>query len=68
MAMKLFRQSTEERIVANGEVWCPVRGVIDVETCVGCASLIDVHRDDADLIVECRPPRVYPDPVGFGLN
>jgi len=41
-------------LVDHGRVMCPLRGDIDVETCLGCKSLKAVGLDEHPSFITCE--------------
>lgn len=40
---------------SNGDVICPVRGLIDVEWCFGCGNRAQARYDGAGAVIDCDP-------------
>lgn len=54
------RRST--RYVSDGRVWCPSRGDIDVDVCLGCPRLVGRPTMDGHDAIACCRAAVWVDP------
>ena len=44
-------------VVADGTIWCPLRGDSDVERCFRCQYLENAEQHGDTRIISCRPRR-----------